>query len=610
MIRLTSYELKQFKKISEQGAEAIIYANPKEPGILYRIYREYEKKDLNSEEKRTKYFISIKDKLPPEVFGPIEEVYVDGRFAGYTMMAFAKGKDIDMLANPDFIATNRVINKHSLLVMKRVNEIFRQLHKMGILIGDVSGGNIMIDIASIVNQNIPKVGFIDVVSWGVNGMFPPSTYTKDFTCPDSYLSDGSIKFSIKNENYALAVLNFLIITAIHPFGGLYKPKKRMRRWERMQKKLSILGPARESGEIGINPDLPSYDWMSPELKQHFLEIFEQGRKDDVYMEDIETLLENMKYCDTHKVYYDGRFNDCPICNSKAQVATPVVIQVATTGAEIIAACVFAPDDCNLILDRYIYVDNNGCIVHKATGRKYSVEVGSKVEFSKDGRFVFVSDEDEICVMNAMNGKQIAVLQSAYKSMSMVSGDYFYYVDTSNALRKVKVTMSGMMPEFVAYVRNAIFEVEEDGKFCAVSLYPGKAMIDTNSYRFEVKCPNYIKEYAIKRDNSSKTPQWLFVYKDDKKDEYHTWLLKDSKVAEEVEAMKGYDYTVSKLSNISIHRGQIFIPDENKIVGISTKTGKSKEFVCSTRGILSESSAIEFTGEGFYVTNRNKEYELK
>lgn len=97
-------------------------------------------------------------------------------------------------------------------------------------------------------------------------MFPPCTYTRDFTCLDSYLSDGSIKFSIKNENYALAVLNFLIITTIHPFGGLYKPKKRMRKAERMQKKLSILGTARQSGEVGINPDLPSYDWMSPELK--------------------------------------------------------------------------------------------------------------------------------------------------------------------------------------------------------------------------------------------------------------------------------------------------------------------------------------------------------
>lgn len=91
---------------------------------------------------------------------------MDGRFAGYTMLAFTKGKDIDMLANPDFIATNRVVNKHSLLVMKRVNEIFKKLHEMEILIGDVSGGNIMIDVASIVNHNIPKVGFIDVVSWG------------------------------------------------------------------------------------------------------------------------------------------------------------------------------------------------------------------------------------------------------------------------------------------------------------------------------------------------------------------------------------------------------------------------------------------------------------
>lgn len=607
MIRLTKFELKQFAK-KAQGGEAIIYADPQNSGIMYRIYIDYENRNLSEIETKTKYFISIKSKLPEEVVGPEEEVYVDGRFAGYTMKTIVNGQDIDMLANDKFIATNKVNNKHSLMVVKRVNEIFRQLHKLGILIGDVSGGNIMIDIASIVNKNVPKIYFIDVASWGVDGMFPPSAYTKEFTCPDSYMPNGTIKFSIKNENYALAVLNFLVITTIHPFGGLYKPQKRMRKPERMEKKLSILGPARESGDVGINDSLPSYDWMSPELKQHFLEIFEQGRKDDVYIDDIETLYGNLKYCDFHKTYYDGRFNECPICNSKAQVAAPVVVQVATSGGDIIATCVFSSADCNIILNKYIYVDNNGYIVHKSTGKKYAIEAGMKAEFSKDGRFVFVSGEDEIHVMNTADGKQISTLQCAYKSMSMVSGDYFYYVDTSNALKKVKVTMSGMMPEFVAYVHNCIFEVEEDGKFCAVSLYPGKAMIDTNSYRFEVKCPNYIKEYAIKRDNSSKTPQWLFVYKDDKKDEYHTWLLKDSKVAEEV--MLGYDYTVSKLSNISIHRGQIFIPDENKIIGISTKTGKSKEFVCSTPGILSESSAIEFTGEGFHVTNRNKEYELK
>ncbi len=607
MIRLTKFELKQFAK-KAQGGEAIIYADPQNPGIMYRIYIDYETRNLSEIETKTKYFISIKSKLPEEVVGPEEEVYVDERFAGYTMKTIVNGQDIDMLANDKFIATNKVNNKHSLMVVKRVNEIFRQLHKLGILIGDVSGGNIMIDIASIVNKNVPKIYFIDVASWGVDGMFPPSAYTKEFTCPDSYMPNGTIKFSIKNENYALAVLNFLVITTIHPFGGLYKPQKRMRKPERMEKKLSILGPARESGDVGINDSLPSYDWMSPELKQHFLEVFEQGRKDDVYIDDIEILYGNLKYCDVHKTYYDGRFNECPICNSKAQVAAPVVVQVATSGGDIIATCVFSSADCNIILNKYIYVDNNGYIVHKSTEKKYAIEAGMKAEFSKDGRFVFVSGEDEIHVMNTADGKQISVLQCAYKSMSMVSGDYFYYVDTSNALKKVKVTMSGMMPEFVAYVHNSIFEVEEDGKYCAVSLYPGKAMIDTNSYRFEVKCPNYIKEYAIKRDNSSKTPQWLFVYKDDKKDEYHTWLLKDSKVAEEV--MLGYDYTVSKLSNISIHRGQIFIPDENKIIGISTKTGKSKEFVCSMPGILSESSAIEFTGEGFHVTNRNKEYELK
>lgn len=606
MIQLTKFQLKSLNE-KTHGGEAYIYADPNKSDSLYRIYMDYEKRDLSVIQAKVKYFISIKHKLPKCIIGPEEEIYVDGRFAGYTMKQIVNGEDIDLLTNDKFIATNKVTNKHSLMVMKRVNEVFRELHSLGILIGDVSGGNIMIDIASIVNQNIPAVYFIDVASWGINGMFPPSAYTKEFTCPDSYMPDGTIKFSLKNENYALGVLNFFILSTIHPFGGLYKLKKRMRKEERMKQKISILGPARERGEVGINNNLPSYDWMSPEMKQHFLEIFEHGRRDDVYIDDVESLYANLKYCDCHKTYYDGRFNECPICNNKAVVATPIVVQKATAGGDIIATCVFSPDNCNIILNKYIYVNNNGSIVHKSTRKGYKIEPGTKVQFSKDGRFVFISAGNEIQIISAIDLKQISVLPCAYKSMNLVSGDYFYYVDTSNALRKVKVTMSGLITEFMAYVRNAVFEVEEDGNFCAVSLYPGKAMIDVNSYRFDVKCPSSVKEYAIKRDKSSKTPQWLFIYKDEKKDEYHTWLLKDSKVAEEV--MIGYDYTVSKLSNISIHRGIIYIPDEDKIVGISTKTGKSKEFICSTSGILDDSSAIEFTGEGFHVINRNKEYDL-
>lgn len=606
MINLTNFQLKRLKKVT-QGGEAIIYADPKNTRILYRIYLDYETRDLSMIEEKVKYFISIKYQLPEEVVGPEEEIYVDGRFAGYSMKQIMHAQDIDMLSNDKYIAANNVNNKHALMVVIKAAQVFRKLHKLGILVGDVSGGNIMIDIASIVKHNIPKIYFIDVASWGVNGMFPPSAYTKEYTCPDSYMPDGTIKFSIKNENYSLAVLCFQLITTIHPFGGIYKPKKRMRKPERMKLKLSILGPARERGDVGINTSLPSYDWMSPELKQHFLEVFEQDRRDDVYIEDIEKLYENMDYCNVHKVYYDGRFNECPICNSKAMVQTPVVVQVATVGGDIVANCVFSADDCNIILDKYIYIDNNGYVVHKFTGRRHPIEAGTKVEFSKDGRFVFASVEDKIYVMSAIDGKQVSVLHSAYNAMSMVRGDYFYYVDTSNALRKVKVTMSGLMSEFITYVHNAIFDVTEDGEFCAVSLYPGKAMVDTNSYRFDIKCPNNIKEYAIKRDRSSKQPQWLFVYKDEKKDEYHTWLLNDNKEAKEV--IMGYEYTVSKLSNISIHGGVIYIPDEDKIIGISTKTGKSKEFNCSTSGILTECSAIEFTGNGFHVINRNKEYEL-
>ena len=386
----------------------------------------------------------------------------------------------------------------------------------------------------------------------------------------------------------------------------------MKKPDRMKNKLSVLGPAKEAGDVGVNPDIPSWEWISPELKEHFLEIFEKDRRDDIYMDDIEKLYGNMAFCKIHRVYYDGRYDDCPICNAHAAVHIPVVkqpiaIQVATVGGKIIAACVFDDPDCRLILDQYIYISNDGFVVHKPTGKRYATEAGMKVEFSMDGRFVFLSNENETVIMTT-EGAKISTVQRAFKSMCMVRGEYFYFIDSSNALRRAKVTMSGLINEFLAYVHNAVFDVTEDGDFCAVSLYPGKAMVDTKEYRFELSCPSkYIKDYAIKRDRSSKSSQWMFVYKDEQSDEYYTWFLKDNKQSEEV--MLGYEYMVSKLSNITVRGGMVYIPDEDKIIGISTKTGKTKEFICSTPGVLTEASSIEFTGMGFHVINNSKEYEL-
>lgn len=574
--------IETLNKLAE-GGEATIYEYDSKRVI--KIFKP--NVDLARKEEKVIYFISIKGQFPKNVIGPEEVVTVKGKFVGYAMRKLVDAEDLHMLTKPKYLTAARLSNKDVLQIITNLGVDLGKLHSAGIIVGDVSDYNFQ--------MNGKCDYFIDVDSWGIEGKYTPDTYTELFTCPDSYVSNGSIKFSKENENYNFAVLAFNMLTRIHPFGGTYLPDRDLSTLERMKKKISIIGT--HKGDIKIPKIIGSWKWMSPQLEKDFIEIFEQGKKTDI-TPDLQELLKNMKYCSTHDIYYYSKFNGCPLCNENAKVkAAPVVTKVTQTANGPQITIVFAGVDCAYILSNEHYLNRNNEAVHFETGRKFAIARGKRVDFSNDGKIVFVTDDDTIEVYDE-NNQVIATIERMHKTNYLVKDRNVYYVDKGNNLIKLSITQYGNMPSYLGQVYNPFFDVSEDGKVFIASIYPKTAIITTHDYTFEVNYSGRINEYAIKYDKA--TQRWLFVYQLPN-GKYRTLVFNKNHVEyDDVVIM----YTAQPLGNIDFYNNTIYDPADGKIIGTNITKNVAKEFTCS---VVDESSKLQFTGRGFKIYNKNNIY---
>lgn len=470
---------------------------------------------------------------------------------------------------------------------KSVGLELNTLHAKGIIVGDVSDYNFQI---------VGKTPYlIDVDSWGVEGKFSPDAYTELFTCPDSYMPDGTIKFSKENENYNFAVLAFNMLTRIHPFGGTYLPDKTLSTTERMKRKISIVGAHKK--DIKIPKIIGSWKWMSPELENAFIEIFEKGKKIDI-TPLLQNLLNNMKYCSTHNMYYYSKFTECPLCNENAKVkATPVVTKANVTAKGPQITIVFSGNDCAYILSTLHYLNKNNEYVHLETGRKFKTVTGSRVHFSNDGKIVYVIDSDTITVYNEKD-EITSKIECMHKSNYTVKDRTIYYIDKGNNFVKLKVTINGNLPSYLGQVYDPLIGVSENGKTFVASRYPKIAIVTTSDYTFEVDYSGKIKEYAIKYD--SVTNKWLFVYQLSN-GKYRTMVFNKNKIEYDGDVIM---YNADTLSSIDFYNNIIYDPSDGKIIGSNIVKNTAKEFACN---VVDENSNLKFTGRGFKIYNKNQIY---
>lgn len=563
-----------------EGGEAVIYEYNKSQVI--KLFKP--KVDIKRKEKKIKYFISIRNKLPNNVICPTEIVTINGIFAGYLMPTLVGAEDMHMLIKPKFLKSSNFTNKDVLQIITKLGEDITSLHSSGVIIGDISDYNFQ-----ICNKD---VFFIDVDSWGISGKFDPDAYTELFTCPDSYARDGRIIFNTENENYNFAVLAFNMLTRIHPYGGTYLPDKKLSQVERMKKRLSIVGKHKK--DIKIPKVIGSWNWISPKLKQDFISIFDEGQKINI-TPDLQDLVANLKMCNTHGVYYYSKYNKCPLCDENAKVQTaPVVVVQTKTGPQI--TIVFSEKDCAYVLSPIHYMNNSGQIVHFSTKRKANISRGQKGFFSSDGKILYIVTDRDIKIYDESN-KLFSTIERSYKSNFLVMDKNLYYVDKGNNLVSVAISTKGNMPTYLGQVYNPVFEVFDEKVF-VVSTYPKKALVKTPDYTFEVDYTGAIKEYAIKYDR--KTNTWLFVYQKSN-GKYRTMLFYKDQIKYDDDIIT---YNAQTLGNIDFYNNTIYDPGDGKIVGINLSTNTGKEFPCS---VVNEESSLKFTGSGFRIYNNNEIY---
>ena len=574
--------IESLNKLAE-GGEATIYEYDSK-----RVIKVFKPNvDLARKKEKVNYFISIKDQLPKNVIGPEEVVTVQGKFVGYAMRKLVDVEDLHMLTKPKYLTAAHLSNQDVLQIITDLGKDLGKLHSTGIIVGDVSDYNFQI--------NGKSDYFIDVDSWGIEGKYTPDAYTELFTCPDSYSSSGSINFSMENENYNFAILAFNMLTRIHPFGGTYLPDKNLSTIERMKRKISIVG--KHKGDIKIPKIIGSWKWMSPQLEKDFIEIFEQGKKIDITA-DLQELLKNMKYCSIHDIYYYSKFNECPLCNENAKVKTaPIVAKVTQTANGPQITVIFAGVDCAYVLSNVHYLNRSNEAVHFETGRKFVVERGKRVDFSNDGKVVFVIDDDSIQVYDE-NNQVTATIERMHKSNYLVKDRNLYYVDKGNNLVRLSITKSGNMPNYLGQVYNPFFEASDDGKVFIVSMYPKTAIITTPDYTFKVDYNGRINEYAIKYDRV--TQKWLFVYQLSN-GKYRTIVFNKNCIEYDDDVIM---YNAQPLGNIDFYNNTIYDPADGKIIGTNIVKNTAKEFNCS---VVDESSRLQFTGRGFKIYNKNNIY---
>ncbi len=577
-LALTNAKLKALDRMTE-GGEAIIYNYQSD--MVVKIF----KPTVNLNQKMQKVTDFKNMRLPHCVVSPIEDVTLNGKFAGYVMKKVFDAEVVHQLSKSKFLKISKMNNNDILEILNKICKSVEQLHTNGIVLGDISDYNILF------KQDEPY--FIDVDSWGV-GNLRPDAYTEIFTAPECYRSGVIVDLTSKTDLFSLSVLAFNILARIHPFNGTLKKDPNMSTLGRIKNGISLLGKE----DIVVPKMVSSWDWMSPDLKNSFYEIFEKGKRFNI-CSTLEDQIAHSKYCPIHDLYYYSKYSECPLCSGRAKlIVTPVIVKVAISSG-LMVNVLFEAVDLSVLLNKKCYLSKSNEVVHIATKRKLALESGKQIEYSDDGQFALIADKDNVEILN-IDGNRIGFLEKAHGSYCCVRSSRLYYVDNAGYLSEIAISNKGNAKTIICEVYNPLFEVSDDGDVFVASIYPKKAIVRIGSYNHEIAVEGKINEYAIRQDPMSK--KWLFIYQLSN-GKFRTIVFGDKKVEFDDDV---YSYDSLPLSGLCFHNNTIFDPSGGKIIGINYIKNVAKEFPCE---VVDESSKLEFVNGKFVITTDEKIYSF-
>ena len=286
------------------GGEGSVYNDHQ--SLAIKKFNEKEVNIARKERKVRKLIRQFKTMGLDEVVFPLSPVTVSGHFVGYTMKYVKDAVDLDRSAEETFMGKRDL--KDNLRHVIKIAQTVEKIHKMGMVIGDFHPGQVLVS-----NDNI---FFVDTDSWGWVGQ--SQELGPDLKCLPFYVDPKSRDFSYRDvvvkhysrasDCYSLAVIAFNVLTGEHPFGGVYQIDTKMSKEMRARNKISVLG----EHDIKIMKGKTWENWMTDELKEAFLDIFEKGKRYNIEVA-LSNQLMKLQYCKRHQGYYNSDYKKCPVC---------------------------------------------------------------------------------------------------------------------------------------------------------------------------------------------------------------------------------------------------------------------------------------------------------
>lgn len=589
-MELTSGQLNtlQKKKLAE-GGEGIIYDYNKD--MVAKMYLPHVRKDLKKQ--KVEAFISLAKttKIPDTVKLPIDVINLNAKFEGYLMGKVLNGEPVYYLTKTKQLALFNFNNRDVLGVLINLWETAEKLFNNGIILGDVSGYNFLLDGR--------KVFFIDTESWGIKNQFAPDAYTEMYTDPKAFNAQGGITHSLESDLYALSVLSFELLTKIHPFGGTYIPDKTMKIPDRAKQGLSILG----NHDIKIPNKIQAWTWMSPYLIQEFIDIFEHNKRVSLLMY-LKGLYQNMKFCAVHNNYYYNKYTECPLCNTAAAIikTPPKITKTSVDSNALPLTLLLHNDNIHIILGPDYYFSKDKKFVGINTGKIIPlppITRGVRIGFFDNEKHYYYITSDLIMLYDSSNDIVVSKIERYPNSPYLFNDNILYYVDITENLVKVEVTSYGNRKQSLAPTYHCLFDVSDDGQVFIASVYPDKIIVECNGYTHSILNNHSINEYGISYDAATK--QWLFIYLLPN-GSYRT-IIFDKTVKNDTSSIV---YEASTLSNICFYAGTIYEPVSGAIRGTNIDKNSIKDFSCH---VVTGDSRLKFNKGKFIITNDRYIYQF-
>ncbi len=615
-------EIEKMPVFSDDGREAIIYNLGN--GYLGKIYRTSDSEGIsgsirnadnrkivigtlitNIDSKDTsKYHFII-----PKTVGII--VDDNNEFSGTVIEEIENSKPFRLLTDGSKVKEYNITLKDKLKMLVYLSNAIEFCHNNNIYIGDVSHNNVLFNVTT------KEVAIIDLDSANTKaGQY--SVYTEPFLDPLSVVADSSRQghgycvSSFESDYYSFAVMAFYVLTLLHPFNGVYRDKNGnvLKQKERMIAKISVLGEK----EVIVPPIIKDWDWMSDELVNAFIDIFEREKRFNIgsflakeykrlFNEDIEVIDSS----NNKKVVAEGNIPTINLEEEKTEENTKVnnneelVLKTLST-KKVSNNCFPSKFSDKGIPKDYVY--SSAAILYECN-KKFIIEaLNYKLNFLTRPFSPSLN----------INGDVSGNIQWPRACLAIPHSNVLLYCDFSHEKEIYTMIIEKVGKEF----KSSVSDIIDIG----LKSYPGALNLCINSlngnndkaklidsYNFAIR--KVVQEFnmycgycGVNILADLVTQKWLVIEANMHKgfvismeDKSIKWINNDD-VWALIEGIKA----VSSINNAIFFNNSIYYATENKICSFDIDTASITNYLCEN---VNQNSKLEIISKGFRVYNEDE-----